>query len=61
MTHYTITQIDANRFPSVTKKGKYFMRGMTTISKDGKTMTITNEGTDAQGKPQKFTVVWNKQ
>jgi hypothetical protein len=56
-----ITQIDANTFPSVTKKGLYHMKGLTEISKDGKTMTISNEGTDAQGKPQTFKVVWNKQ
>lgn len=56
-----ITQIDANHFPSVTKKGKYFMRGMTVISRDGKTMTITNKGTGADGKKTSFKVVWDKQ
>jgi hypothetical protein len=56
-----ITQIDANHFPSVTKKGKYFMKGMTVISKDGKTMTITNKGTGADGKKTSFKVVWDKQ
>jgi hypothetical protein len=56
-----ITQIDANKFPSVTKKGKYHMNGMTVVSKDGKTMTITNKGTDADGKPTTFSVVWDKQ
>lgn len=56
-----ITQTDANTFPSVTKKGLYHMKGLTEISKDGKTMTISNEGTDAQGKPQTFKVVWDKQ
>ena len=45
-----ITRKDDNTFPSVTKKGKYHMKGLTTISKDGKTMTIANKGTDAQGK-----------
>lgn len=56
-----ITQIDANHFPSVTKKGKYFMRGMAVISRDGKTMTITNKGTGADGKKTSFKVVWDKQ
>jgi hypothetical protein len=56
-----ITQIDANHFPSVTKKGKYFMKGMTVISKDGKTMTITNKGTGADGKKTSFKVVWDRQ
>ena len=56
-----VTQTDANTFPSVTKKGKYRMKGMTVISKDGKTMTITNQGTDADGKETSFKVVWDKQ
>jgi hypothetical protein len=56
-----ITRKDDNTFPSVTKKGKYHMKGLTTISKDGKTMTIANKGTDAQGKQTSFTVVWDKQ
>ncbi|MGD1074007.1 MAG: hypothetical protein ABSB15_28180 [Bryobacteraceae bacterium] len=56
-----ITRKDDNTFPSVTKKGKYHMKGLTTISKDGKTMTIANKGTDAQGKKTSFTVVWDKQ
>jgi hypothetical protein len=55
-----ITRIDDDHFPSVTKKGKYFMNGMTTISNGGKTMTITNHGTDADGKESNFTVVWDK-
>ena len=56
-----VTQVDADHFPSVTKKGKYFMRGMTVISNGGKTMTITNEGTDAAGHPTHFEVAWQKQ
>jgi hypothetical protein len=31
--------------------GKYHTTGRTVISKDGKTLTITNKGTDAEGKP----------
>lgn len=56
-----VTRIDDDHFPSVTKKGKYHMEGMTTISNGGKTMTITNKGTDANGKETSFTVVWDKQ
>jgi hypothetical protein len=37
------------------------MEGMTTISNGGKTMTIENHGTDANGKKTSFTVVWDKQ
>ncbi len=36
------------------------MNGMTVISKDGKTMTISNKGTGADGKPTTFSVVWDK-
>lgn len=56
-----VTRIDDDHFPSVTKKGKYHMNGMTVISNAGKTMTITNKGTDANGKETEFTVVWDKQ
>jgi hypothetical protein len=56
-----ITRIDADHFPSVTKKGKYYMQGMTEISNHGRTMTITNTGTSADGKPTNFAVVWDKQ
>jgi len=56
-----VTRIDDDHFPSVTKKGKYYMEGMTTISNGGKTMTIENHGTDASGKKTSFTVVWDKQ
>ncbi len=56
-----ITATDANHFPSVTKKGKYQMKGLTVISPDGKTMTITNHGTEADGSPMDFVVVWSKQ
>jgi hypothetical protein len=56
----SVTEIDADHFPSVTKKGDYHMNGMTVISKDGKTMTISNKGTGADGKPTTFSVVWDK-
>jgi hypothetical protein len=56
-----IKRIDDNTQSSVTKKGKYHMEGMTVISNGGKTMTITNKGTGADGKPTNFSVVWEKQ
>lgn len=57
------TQIDANTFTSeaMKKGGKYHTSGKTVISKDGKTMTSTQTGTDDQGKPISFTVVYDKQ
>jgi hypothetical protein len=59
----SVKQIDANTFAGETKKsgGKYHATGRTVISKDGKTMTLTNKGTDAYGKPMSFTVVSDKQ
>ena len=59
----SVKQIDANTFTGETKKsgGKYRATGRTVISKDGKTMTLTQKGTDAEGKPMSFTVVSDKQ
>ena len=56
-------QVDANRFTMDTRKtdGKYQTTGTVTVSKDGKTMTGTQKGTDADGKPTEFTVVLDKQ
>jgi hypothetical protein len=59
----SIKQIDANTFTSEVKKagGKYHSKGRTVISKDGKTMTLTNKGTNAEGKAFTGTVVYDKQ
>ena len=59
----SIKQIDANTFTAETKKtgGKYHTTGRTVISKDGKAMTVTNKGTDAEGKPVKNKIVYEKQ
>lgn len=59
----SVKQIDANTFTNETKKtgGKYQTTGKTVISKDGKTMTVTQKGTDADGKPISFTIVYDKQ
>lgn len=58
-----VKQIDANNFTSETSKksGKYNMKGKTVISADGKTMTLTQSGTGADGKPLSITVVHDKQ
>lgn len=58
-----VKQVDANTFTSETSKtgGKYHTTGRTVISKDGKTMTNTQKGTDAEGKPLSFTIVHEKQ
>ncbi len=41
--------------------GKYHVTGQTVISADGKTMTQTAKGTDADGKPISSTSVFDKQ
>jgi hypothetical protein len=59
----SIKQIDANTFTSEQKKtgGKYHTTGRMVISKDGKTMTITNKGTNDEGKPYSGKAIYEKQ
>jgi hypothetical protein len=59
----SVKRIDANTTSFETRKtgGKYHMTGRTVISKDGKTLTQTAKGTDAEGKPVTSTVVADKQ
>ncbi len=56
-------QIDANTFTSENKKtgGKYHTKGRIVISKDGKTMTMTSKGTNAEGQPTSSTLIYEKQ
>jgi hypothetical protein len=59
----TLKQIDANSWSFETRKtnGKYHRKGQTIISKDGKTLTQTSTGTDAEGKSFSQTQVFDKQ
>jgi hypothetical protein len=59
----SIKQIDANTFTTELKKtgGKFHSKGRTVVSTDGKTMTSTGKGTDAEGKPSTRTIVYDKQ
>ena len=59
----SIKQIDANTLTAENKKtgGKFHTTGRIVISKDGKTMTFTTKGTDAEGKPAKTKIVYEKQ
>jgi hypothetical protein len=59
----SVKRIDANTLAFEVKKtgGKYHVTGQTVISADGKTMTQTAKGTDAEGKPISSTVVFDKQ
>ena len=58
-----VKQVDANTFTYESKKtgGKYHMTGRTVISPDGKTMTTTSKGTNAEGQPTTGTFVYDKQ
>jgi hypothetical protein len=59
----SVKQIDADTFTIEQKKtgGKYHATGRTVISKDGKTMTTTIKGTNAEGQPFTGTAVYDKQ
>ena len=59
----SMKQIDANTFTFESKKTgeKYHVTGRTVISKDGKTMTTTVKGTDAEGKPLSAKAIYDKQ
>jgi len=58
-----IKQVNADSFTFTQQKkdGKYSVTGRSVISKDGKTMTNTLEGTNAEGKAYTATMVWDKQ
>ena len=58
-----IKQVNANTLTETrTKKGtKYHVTVRTVVSADGKTMTVTQKGTTADGKPIDAKVVWDKQ
>jgi hypothetical protein len=43
------------------KSGQVMMTNMTTVSKDGKTLTLVVNGADAKGEPVKLMLVWEKQ
>jgi hypothetical protein len=59
----SIKQVNANTFTYDAKKtgGKYQAHGKLVISPDGKTMTQTATGTDADGKPLTLKLVYDKQ
>ena len=59
----SVKRIDANTTSWEARKtgGKLHLTGRTVISKDGKTMTRTSKGTDAEGKPGAGTRVFDRQ
>jgi hypothetical protein len=56
-------RVDDNTFLVEFKdtNGKYHVKGRNVVSKDGRTMTATATGTDAEGKPIAYTLVSDKQ
>ena len=60
---HSVKQIDANTFTLEVKKtgGKYHSKGRMVISKDGKTMTLTTKGTNAEGKKSSGKFIYEKQ
>jgi hypothetical protein len=58
-----VKRIDANTTTYEVRKsgGKYHLNGKNIVSKDGKTLTQTSEGTDADGKPVKTTNIFDRQ
>lgn len=60
---YSFTPVDAHTCTFVDKKrgGKFHVLGRQVISEDGQTMTITSEGTDADGTPVTALQVYEKQ
>ena len=59
----SVKRINANSWSWIVKKtgGKYHVTGRNVLSKDGKTMTQTAKGTDAEGKPVTSTAVFDRQ
>jgi hypothetical protein len=59
----SVKQVDADTFTNESKKneGKYHTISQAKISADGKTMTVTSKGTNAEGKPLNSTFVYEKQ
>jgi hypothetical protein len=60
---FAVKQVNANTFTAVGKnsKTKYHADFRLVVSADGKSMTSTAKGTDADGKPMTLTLVLEKQ
>jgi hypothetical protein len=59
----SLKQVDASTFTWDAKKGggKYHSHGRIVVSPDGKTMTLTSKGTNADGAPMAVSLVFDKQ
>jgi hypothetical protein len=57
-----LKRLDANSFESTLRKaGKVVVTGITAVSKDGKTMTLTSSGTNSSCQQDHSVVVWDRQ
>lgn len=58
----TLKRIDARTMGRTNKKGEKVVATSTwVVSEDGKTMTVTTKGTNAQGQATNNVTVWDKQ
>ena len=58
-----IKQVNGSTLTTTQRKsdGKYHATGRLVVAKDGKTMTTSTRGTNTDGKPFSYTMVWDKQ
>jgi hypothetical protein len=61
LTAIAMKRVDANTWSTVTKGPKTVITGTNTVSKDGKTMTWSYTGTNAQGQPVSVVQIFEKQ
>ena len=60
--HIAIKQLNSHQLSATLKKGdKAVGSTSSTVSHDGKKLTLTSKGTDANGKPEKTVSVYDKQ
>jgi hypothetical protein len=60
--HLAIKQLNSHQISGTLKKGDKIVGSSSgTVSHDGKTLTLTSKGTDANGKPVKSVAVYDKQ
>lgn len=59
----SLKEVNSGTFTYETKNStnKYHATGRLVVSKDGKTLTMSAKGTDAEGKPMTVTLVYDKQ
>jgi hypothetical protein len=62
LTHIALKRVDRYNWEAINKgKGKVSNVGTNTVSKDGKTLTYTFKGTNAQGQPTSGVLVFERE